>query len=155
MSDPAAIACDAVPGQRGSLYPPEFAARVGERIRQRLGNAFGLTQFGVNLTTLGPGAQSALRHWHSREDEFVLVLEGELWLVTDAGEQRLTAGMCVGFPAGRADGHHLLNRSAALARYVEIGSRIAGDEAQYPDDDLALCSTPSGRAFFHKDGRPY
>src|SRR5512142_1965965 len=97
------------PGRRGSGYPEPFRSRMGDRVKRALGDACGLTKFGVNLVTLGPGGQSALRHWHTLEDEFVYVLEGEVVLVTDAGEQRLTAGMCAGYPAGKRDGHHFLN----------------------------------------------
>src|SRR6187549_2376948 len=117
-------------------YPPPFAARVARRGRRRLGEAFGLTQYGVNLITLAPGAQSALRHWHTREDEFVYVLSGEMVLVTNAGEQTVTAGHAVGFPGGREDGHHFVNRTQAPAQFLVVGSRIDDDDAFYPDDDL-------------------
>ena len=100
--DPASVA-----EVRGSGYPEPFRSRMGDRIKRRLGDACGLTRFGVNLVTLGPGGQSALRHWHTLEDEFVYVLEGEVVLVSNAGEQTLTAGMCAGYPGGREDGHHL------------------------------------------------
>ena len=144
-----------VPEQRGSSYPEPFASRMGERSKRRLGNACGLTKFGVNLVTLAPGGQSALRHWHSLEDEFVFVLEGEVVLVTDAGEQRLTAGMCAGYPAGRRDAHHFQNRSGAPARYLEVGSRIPGDYTSYPDDDLMWIPSDDGEYPAHKDGRRY
>ena len=111
---------------------------MGDRVKRRLGDACGLTRFGVNLVTLGPGGQSALRHWHTLEDEFVYVLEGTVVVVTDAGEQELRAGDCAGYPAGTGDGHHLINRSAADVVYLEIGDRMAGDEAGYPDVDLEL-----------------
>src|SRR5438445_8708427 len=104
--------------KRGSGYPEPFKSRMGERVKRRLGEACGLTRFGVNLVTLGPGAQSALRHWHTLEDEFVYVLEGEVVLVSEGGEQTLSAGMCAGYPAGRRDAHHFVNRSAAPARYL-------------------------------------
>jgi uncharacterized cupin superfamily protein len=145
--DPAAVA-----EVRGTLYPEPFKARVADRVKRRLGDACGLTQFGVNLVTLGPGAQSALRHWHTHEDEFVYIVEGEVVLITDGGEQRLAAGMCAGYAAGSADAHHLVNRSAAAARYLEIGSRRAQDTATYPDDDLMWIG---GKVPAHKDGKPY
>jgi len=143
--DPATLPVEA--GVSG--YPQPFRAAVAGRNRRRLGNAVGLTDFGVNLVELLPGAASALRHWHSHEDEFVYIVSGELTLVTDAGEQVLTAGMCAGFPKAKADGHHLVNRSAAPASYLEIGSRNLLDEAFYPDDDLQLRRR---RTFQHKDG---
>jgi uncharacterized cupin superfamily protein len=152
---PPALDPAAVPAASGSNYPEPFRARVAGRIRKRLGEALGLRSFGVNLTTLKPSAQSALRHWHGRQDEFVYVLEGELTLVTDAGEQALSPGMCAGFPAGRADGHHLVNRGARDAVYLEIGDRAPGDAVVYPDDDLAAEATPPGWRFTRKDGAPY
>jgi uncharacterized cupin superfamily protein len=136
----------------GSGYPEPFRSRMGDRVKRRLGDACGLTRFGVNLVTLGPGGQSALRHWHTLEDEFVYVLEGTVVLVTDAGEQELRAGDCAGYAAGTGDGHHLINRSAAPARYLEIGNRDDADVAYYPDDDLAFAADGS---YAHKDGRPY
>ena len=126
---------------------------MGERVKRRLGDAFGLTRFGVNLVTLGPGGQSALRHWHTHEDEFVYVLDGEVVLVTDAGEQVLRAGDCAGYPAGNADAHHFINRSGAPARYLEVGNREPADTALYPDDDLKYAE--DGEGYVHKDGRPY
>src|SRR5919201_5272282 len=137
--------------KRGSGYPEPFRSRMGDRAKRRLGDACGLTKFGVNLVTLGPGGKSALRHWHTLEDEFVYVLEGELVLVTGAGEQRLTPGMCAGYPAGSRDAHHMINRSDRPARYLEIGNRIDGDNAFYPDDDL-MWVTLDGETFAaHKD----
>ncbi|HEX8012207.1 MAG TPA: cupin domain-containing protein [Casimicrobiaceae bacterium] len=144
-----------VPELRGSGYPEPFRSRMGERIKRRLGEACGLTGFGVNLVTLGPGGQSALRHWHTLEDEFVYVLEGELVLVTDGGEQVLGAGMCAGYPAGDRNAHHFVNRSSAPAKYLEIGTRAKGDLAIYPDDDLMWCNDGNGEYAAHKDGRPY
>ena len=139
----------------GSNYPDHLKPRVAGRSKRRLGDALGLRNFGVNLTTIKPGSASALRHWHSREDEFVYILSGELVLITDAGEQVLVAGMAAGFPAGKADGHCLVNRSAADAVYLEVGGRDANDAVFYPDDDLEGRATTSGRKFFHKDGTPY
>ena len=146
---------DAVSAVEGSTYPEAFKARVAGRVRRRLGDALGLTNFGVNLTTLKPGAQSALRHWHTKQDEFIYIVSGELVLVTNAGEQVLKPGLVAGFPAGKADGHHLANRGSVDAVYLEVGDRTAGDEAEYPDDDLAARATPTGRRFEHKDGTPY
>jgi uncharacterized cupin superfamily protein len=136
-------------------YPMPFRRRVAGRIRQKLGDALGLRTFGVNLTRLEPGAWSALRHWHSRQDEFIYVTEGAVTLVTDRGRQVLTAGMIAGFPAGRADGHHLINHTKAQAAYLEVGDRMPGDEAVYPDDDLFLKDTAGTRAFLHKSGKPW
>ncbi|HEY5898712.1 MAG TPA: cupin domain-containing protein [Burkholderiales bacterium] len=143
------------PERRGSMYPEPFKSRMGERVKRRLGEACGLTKFGVNLVTLGPGGQSALRHWHTLEDEFVYVLEGEVVLVTSEGEQTLGAGMCAGYPAGKRDGHHFINRSTRPAKYLEVGNRIEGDNAFYPDDDLIWVETEQGTIAAHKDGKPY
>ena len=157
--DPAAVA-----EVRGTTYPDPFKARVQDRAKRKLGDVLGLTQFGVNLVTLGPDCESALRHWHTREDEFVYVLSGEVVLVTDEGEQLLTAGMCAGYPAGRRNAHHFLNRSDRPAQYLEVGTRNADDQARYPDDDLqwinAQSRLPDGykkptTIAAHKDGRSY
>jgi uncharacterized cupin superfamily protein len=145
----------AAPEVRSSSYPEPFRSRMGDRVKRRLGNACGLTQFGVNLVTLAPGGQSALRHWHTLEDEFVYVLDGEVVLVTDAGEQVLAAGMCAGYPAGSRDGHHFVNRSAARAQYLEVGTRVKGDMATYPDDDLMWGDDGDRKYAAHKDGRKY
>ncbi|MEM8611510.1 MAG: cupin domain-containing protein [Cyanobacteria bacterium P01_H01_bin.105] len=145
-----------IPISEGTGYPEPFRAAVAGRSRQRLGNAAGLTNFGVNLTTLAPGAQSALRHWHSRQDEFIYVISGELTLVTDTGETLLVPGMMAGFPAGVTDGHHLINQSGAIATYLEIGDRTPNDRADYPDDDLlAQLKTEGGYCFTHRSGQPY
>ena len=144
-----------VPEHRGSGYPEPFRTRMGDRVKRKLGDACGLTRFGVNLVTLGPGGQSALRHWHTLEDEFVCILDGEVVLVTNAGEQVLTRGMCAGYPAGQRDAHHFVNRSAAPATYLEIGNRTDGDNAFYPDDDLMWGEDENGAFGAHKDGRRY
>jgi uncharacterized cupin superfamily protein len=144
-----------VESRAGSNYPDHLKLSVAGREKRRLGDALGLKNFGVNLTTIKPGAASALRHWHSREDEFIYMLSGELVLVTDAGEQLLQAGMAAGFPAGKADGHCLVNRADRDAVYLEIGDRMPGDAVSYPDNDLEARATPSGRKFFRKDGTPY
>ncbi len=138
---------------RGSGYPEPFKSRMGDRRKRRLGEACGLTGFGVNLVTLPAGGQSALRHCHTREDEFVFILSGELVLITDAGEQTIGPGMCVGYPAGSGDAHHLVNRSGDSATYLEVGSRIEADECFYPDDDLLLVD--QNTRYAHKDGTPY
>jgi uncharacterized cupin superfamily protein len=137
----------------GSNYPAPFDQPCASRSRLRLGNAAGLTDFGVNLLRLAPGVWSSQRHWHSREDEFVYVLEGEVVLVTDAGEDTLRAGDCAGFKAGLEDGHHLQNRAARDAVLLEVGSRRDGDGVDYPDIDLR--APPDRGGYVHKDGRPY
>jgi uncharacterized cupin superfamily protein len=138
----------------GSQYPVPYDAPCAERVRQRLGDAAGLTDFGVNLLRLPPGAWSSQRHWHSAEDEFVYVLEGEVVLVTDAGEEILWAGDCAGFKAGIRDGHHLQNRSSRDVVALEVGSRKpAEDDGEYPDIDLRFLKGRGGYA--HKDGTRY
>ena len=148
------IDIDAAPTRFGTGYPPPYDAPCRDRMRWKLGDAASLTQFGVNLLRLGDGVWSSQRHWHTDEDEFVFVVEGEVVLVTDAGEEILQAGDCAGFKAGVADGHHLINRSGKEAVVLEIGSRIpASDGAEYPDIDLRV---PQGtRDYVHKDGAPY
>ena len=148
--DPASVVA-----RTSSTYPKQFREQVSPRSKRVLGDALGLTHFGVNLVELQPGAWSSQRHWHSAEDEFVYVVSGELTLVSDAGGQVLTAGMVAGFPAGRADGHHLVNESAAPAVYLEVGDRSDEDEVRYPDIDLVLTRRPEGREFRHRNGRPY
>jgi uncharacterized cupin superfamily protein len=144
----------AVPQYVGSGYPAPFDQACAARIRQRLGDAAGLTDFGVNLLRLPPGAWSSQRHWHSAEDEFIYVLEGEVVLVTDAGEEFLRPGDCAGFKAGVHDGHHLQNRSSRNAVVLEVGTRkVAEDEGDYPDIDLRFLKSEAGYA--HKDGTPY
>lgn len=147
------IAAEA-PGRTGTNYPGVFAGRVAGRVKRPLGDLFGLTSFGVNLTTLPPGSQSALKHRHLVQDEFVFVLSGELVLAHDEGETVLTAGMCAGFPHGGMS-HHLINRSDGPATYLEIGDRLPGDGAEYPDDDLQAVRTEEGWRFTHKSGEPY
>ena len=148
------IGIDEAPGVRGSRYPSPFDEPCRERFRRRLGDAAGLTQFGVNLLELPPGAWSSQRHWHTEEDEFVYVLEGEVVLVTDAGEEVLRRGDCAGFAAGAPDGHHLQNRSTRAVTVLEIGTRRPeDDEAFYPDIDLHALKGDAGYA--HRDGRLY
>ena len=144
-----------VAAQSGSSYPEPFRSRMGNAEWRALGDALGLTQYGVNLETLQPGAQSALRHWHTLSDEFVYLLEGELVLRTNEGETSMASGAFVGFKAGEPDGHHLVNRSERPARFLVVGSRVPGDVAFYPDDDLIWCRNEDGRYPAHKDGRPY
>jgi uncharacterized cupin superfamily protein len=157
MSSRKARPAGEVEPRAGSNYPDPFRARVQGRRKRALGDLFGLDQFGVNLTELPPGAVSALRHWHSHEDELVYILEGEATLVTDAGEEVLRPGDCVGFKAGVADGHHLANRSDRVVRYIEVGSRrVAVDRVVYPDDDLEARPDGDGRRrMVRKDGTPY
>src|SRR5687767_9352836 len=139
-----------------SGYPEPFRSRVLPREKRALGDAAGLTRIGINLTTLPPGKESSMRHFHTAEDEFVFVLEGEVVLRTDEGEQLLPAGTCAGFPAGSRNGHHLVNRSDRPARYLEISNRDREDTAEYSDVDLAYAKSPDGAALFsHKDGTPY
>lgn len=138
----------------GSGYPTPYDEPCRQRMRFRLGDAAGLTQFGVNLLRLPPGVWSSQRHWHAAEDEFVYILEGEVVLVTDAGEEVLRPGDCAGFKAGEADGHHLQNRTNTDVVLLEIGSRNPeGDSVDYPDIDLAIRA--GTRAFLHRDGTPY
>ena len=142
------------PTRFGTGYPEPYATPCAGRRRWKLGDAAGLTQFGVNLLRLPPGQWSSQRHWHSAEDEFVHVLEGEVVLVEDAGETVLRAGDCAGFKAGVANGHHLQNRSGREAVLLEIGSRRRGEDgASYPDIDLVL--SPGETAYRRKDGTPY
>jgi uncharacterized cupin superfamily protein len=151
----AVVAKSAAPRARATSYPEPFAARIRGRVKCPLGELFGLRNFGVNLTTLAPGGSSALFHCHSRQDEFVYILEGDLVLVTDDGEQRLHPGMCFGFPAG-GTAHHLINRSAQEAVYLEIGDRSDGDEVSYPNDDIRAVLRADGTWLYaHKDGTPY
>jgi len=149
-------AADAPPRTKPSNYPEPFFSRMAGRVKHPLGDLFGLNNFGVNLTRLMPGAVSALRHAHTRQDEFVYLLEGELVLITDAGETLLTPGMCAGFRAGTGDAHHLVNRSGRDAVYLEVGDRLPGDAGSYPDDDIAAVMGADGKWHFeHKDGTPY
>ncbi len=139
----------------GSGYPEPFRALVAAREWRRLGDALGLTNFGVNLVRLPPGCASSQRHWHTRQDEFIYVLSGEVVLVTGEGEQTLGAGMAAGFPAGKADGHHLINRSERDATLLAVGDRTAGDDVDYPDIDLDLREIDGEKRYRRKDGTPY
>ena len=147
------IDLSAVPVRVGTGYPERFNESCAGRTRQRLGNAGGVADFGVNLMTLPPGKWSSQRHWHSHEDEFVYVINGELTLVEDGAETLLRAGDCAAFPKGTGNGHHLQNRSANPATYLEVGSRNPEDLTTCSDIDLMSHSRDG--AFVHKDGTPY
>ena len=147
------IDLSAVPVRKGSGYPAPFDQPCAGRTRRRLGDAGGLTDFGVNLMTLPPGGWSSQRHWHSHEDEFVTVLEGELTLVEDGGETLLKAGDCATFAKNSGNGHHLINRSSTTVLYLEVGSRNPDDVITCSDIDM-MSPSSDGR-FLHKDGRPY
>jgi uncharacterized cupin superfamily protein len=150
------VAAEASPRAKQSIYPPPFAERTRGRFKRPLGDPFGLKNFGVNHTRLAPGAWSALRHVHSRQDELVYVLEGHPTLVTNDGERTLAPGMCVGFKAGDGNAHHLINRTQVDVVLLEVGDRTAGDAVEYPDDDLRLAVDPNGQQLvLHKDGTPY
>ncbi len=151
----AVVATDIAPRTTPSNYPEPFASRMCGRVKRQLGDAFGLANFGVNLTQLAPGSVSALRHSHSRQDEFIYVLEGAPTLVTDSGSTQLAPGMCAGFKAGAGGGHHLVNRTETVVTYLEIGDRTAGDSVYYPDDDLEACRAGGAWQFRHKNGQPY
>ena len=149
-------ALDAPLRAKASGYPEKFRSRVAGREKRPLGDLFGLTNFGVNLTRLAPGAESSIRHAHARQDEFVYILEGRPTLVTNAGETQLEPGMCAGFKAGSGDAHHLQNRTHTDVLYLEIGDRTPGDGASYPDDDLqAVLGTDGKWRYLHKDGTAY
>ena len=148
-------AADAPLRTQPSNYPEPFAARMAGREKRPLGDVFGLTSFGVNLTRLAPGAMSALRHAHTRQDEFIYILQGHPTLCTDAGRTPLAPGMCAGFKAGTGNGHHLINETADDVVYLEAGDRTPGDEGSYPDDDLKASMVNGNWQFVHKDGRPY
>ena len=149
------VASEVPPRTKPSVYPEPFASRMRGREKRVLGDAFGLTNFGVNLTRLAPGATSALRHAHSKQDEFIYILEGQPTLHTDEGKTQLLPGMCVGFKAGTGNGHCLINETSAEVVYLEVGDRTPGDEGTFPDDDLKAALVQGKWAFTHKDGSPY
>jgi uncharacterized cupin superfamily protein len=151
----AIVADEAPPRTRASNYPEPFAARMAGRRKQPLGDLFGLSNFGVNLTRLAPGAMSALRHAHSKQDEFVYILQGHPTLHTDEGRTNLSPGMCAGFKAGNGNGHHLINETGNEVIYLEIGDRTPGDEGSYPDDDLKALMVDGKWKFVHKDDTAY
>ena len=146
---------ETAPKRVGSAYPPEFAGPCAGRTKRQLGNAAGLTNFGVNLTELPPGGWSSQRHWHEKQDEFIYIVEGEAILVTDSGETLLKPGMCAGFPAGKPDGHHLINRSDRPVKYLEIGDRTANDAAHYPDIDLQVKLVDGQWSYSRRDGTKF
>ena len=143
-----------LPVRTGSIYPEPYAAMVAGRSSIRLGDAGGLTQFGVNLVTLQPGAMSSLRHWHLNEDEFVMVTEGECTLVQDAGPVVMRAGDCAAFPAGDSDGHHFRNHSGRIARFLVVGTKAATEVATYSDVDFRIEQGGGRNTFTYRDGSP-
>ena len=160
MSDsksPIAIRADQVPPRtKPSNYPEPFFGRMLKREKRQLGDVFGLKNFGVNLTRLAPGGESALLHRHSKQDEFIYILQGEPTLITDRGEVALSPGMCAGFKASTGNGHRLINETDEDVVYLEVGDRTAGDEGSYPRDDIQAALGPDGKWIFtHKDGTPY
>ncbi len=157
---PIAVVAEQVPTRaRKSLYPEDildvYGARLEGREKRTLGDLFGLQNFGVNLTKLEPGAISALRHAHAKQDEFIYILQGCPTLYTDAGPTPLLPARCAGFKAGNGDAHRLVNESASDVVYLEIGDRSAGDQVIYPDDDLQVAFVDNSFRFVHKDGTPY
>lgn len=154
LASTAVVAKDVAIRLKQSAYPEPFFSRMKGRAKRQLGDLFGLQNFGVNMTELAPGAESAILHKHTRQDEFIFILEGTPTLATENGEQILSPGMCVGFAAGGV-GHHLVNRSSTVVLYLEIGDRIPGDEGHYPNDDLLATMEQGTWVFKHKDGRPY
>jgi uncharacterized cupin superfamily protein len=155
QSRPTALGAETIAPRRGSGYPAPFDAPCRERLKRALGEPFGLHDFGVNLVTLPPGAWSSQRHWHSHEDELIYVVSGTPTLVTDGGETALAPGMCAGFPAGEANGHHLVNRSSEPAMILEVGSREADDDVFYADIDMQLLKAARGGRFTRRSGEPY
>ncbi len=153
---PIAVAASQVaPRAQRSVYPEPFASRMKGRVKRPLGDLFGLTNFGVNLTHLLPGSGSALRHAHAKQDEFIYILKGHPTLITNTGETLLSPGMCAGFKAGTGNAHQLLNKSNEEVIYLELGDRSAGDSVMYPDDDLQATLIEGKWKFAHKDGSPY
>lgn len=146
---------DKAPVKTGSIYPAPYAAMMDGRSSLRLGQAGGLTQFGVNLVRLAPGAMSSLRHWHHREDEFVMVTEGVCTLVMDEGETEMAVGDCAAFPAGEANGHHFINRTDQAAAFLVVGSKMDPERATYSDIDLEVFMEGGKARFTRKDGSPY
>jgi uncharacterized cupin superfamily protein len=155
-SPPVAILATEAPVRaKRSSYPEPFASRVAGRDKHPLGDLFGLSNFGVNLTRLAPGAVSALRHAHTKQDEFVYILQGHPTLHTDEGHTLLAPGMCAGFKAGTGNGHRLINNTGEEVVYLEVGDRAPGDEGTFPDDDLRAQLVDGRWMFTHKDGAPY
>jgi uncharacterized cupin superfamily protein len=153
---PVAIRATEAPARtKTSNYPEPFVSRMAGRKKHPLGDLFGLANFGVNLTRLAPNAVSSLRHAHSKQDEFIYILQGSPTLQTDEGRIRLAPGMCAGFKAATGNGHHLINETSEEVVYLEVGDRTPGDEGSYPDDDLNAVSVEGKWQFTRKDGTPY
>ncbi|HXT55702.1 MAG TPA: cupin domain-containing protein [Candidatus Eisenbacteria bacterium] len=153
---PVALLAEKAPERaKASSYPEPFASQMTGRRKQPLGDLFGLTNFGVNLTRLTAGGVSALRHAHTKQDEFIYVVQGYPTLHTDEGRTRLSPGMCAGFKSGTGNGHRLINETEEEVVYLEIGDRTPGDEGSYPDDDLKALMVDGKWKFVHKDGSPY
>ena len=151
----AVVASEVAPRVKPSNYPEPFASRMVGREKRALGDLFGLGNFGVNLTRLAPGSESALRHAHTKQDEFIYILQGHPVLITDAGTTQLAPGMCAGFKAGNGNGHQLINRTSEEVVYLEVGDRSIDDGGIYPDDDLQAQFVDGKWEFTHKDGSPY
>lgn len=149
------IDINAIAWKKGSSYPQPYRDLVAGRMRKRLGEAGSLTQFGVNLTRLAPGSASSQRHWHENEDELVYILEGEVFLIEDAGETLLRAGEAAAFKAGVPNGHHLINRSDREVVLLEMGTRAAREQGHYCDIDMTVVTDENGSRFLHRDGSPY
>lgn len=150
-----AFQAEEVPVTTGTGYPAPFNSVAAGRDKRKVGDHAGLSGYGVNIVTLPPGGASAQRHWHEREEEFTYMISGELILITDDGEEIITSGMMMGFPAGYENGHHLVNRSDSAAVYMEIGTRCADEVCHYPDVDLHFIGKDGNETFTHKDGTPY
>ncbi len=156
QTNPIAIIASEAPARtKPSSYPEPFASRMVGREKRPLGDLFGLINFGVNLTRLAPNAVSALRHAHTKQDEFIYILQGYPTLHTDEGRTQLSPGMCAGFKAGTGNGHCLINETSEEVVYLEVGDRTPGDEGNYPDDDLKALLVESKWKFVHRDGTPY
>lgn len=148
-------ASEAAARAKPSSYPEPFASRMSGRTKHPLGDLFGLTNFGINLTRLAPNAVSALRHAHTKQEEFIYILRGHPTLRTDEGPTQLAPGMCAGFRAGTGNGHHLINETAEEVVYLEVGDRTPDDEGSYPDDDLKAVLSDGKWNFARKNGTPY
>lgn len=151
----ALVAEEAPPRKKASIAPEPFATRLAGRRKQPLGDLFGLTNFGVNLSRIAPGGISSIRHCHTKQDEFIYILSGHPTLCTEEGKTPLSPGMCAGFKAGTGNGHQLLNETREEVLYLEVGDRTNGDEVNYPDDDLKAIVVDGSWRFLHKDGTPY
>lgn len=156
MTDKPIRASDVPASAGATIYPAPFAQLVAGRTKRKLGDAFGLRNFGVNLTTLEPGAVSALVHYHAVQDEFVFIIEGRPTLVLGGEEHEMAPGDCMGFKAGSGVGHQLVNRTDSVVTYLELGDRSPGEQVNYPNDDIAAKVGPTGAwVVTHKDGTPY